>query len=446
MPRSKARLVDRELQEVWKRDDDWTEATTKEERKKRQNRLNQRAYRRRHQETSSTKQKPFRIERFRISEVPRPALTGGEEKNTSMSPPTEGSKRPNTLGASMKEILLSYNLQSSIPQPAQTVSTQTLNTSANPQLSAPLVTNISTGLELGCQSTPTILDSTLARQRAFDSHTTSPGFTVLDGLLPSSKNIAPSAEHFAVDLDEISPPNLSVDIELSQDTSLNLFPLSSDHLLHLIHQNVFRALMTNKSLLTATASLRKVELDIVLPMSQNFCDGVSVIHSKPDKALPQSLEPTVVQMNIAHSSWMNMFPFPKLRDNLIRYERDFDHADLCNDLFGEIFSNQKTLYNSSPETSHSSPLFSSSVSTSETSIVDPWEDLDDEVTTRRKGLIVWGESWDFESWEVTPGFVRKWPWLLRDCEDLIACSNRWRAKRCERPLMYPSSLASPAMA
>jgi hypothetical protein len=305
-------------------------------------------------------------------------------------------------------------------------------------------------LELIGQSSSTVSSSSalfaLTGLCDFDSHTTSPDSTVLDAFLPYSKDIdlAPSAQQFAVNL---SPPDLGEEIEFTQDASPTLFPLSSDHLLHLIHQNVFRALMTNKSLLKATASLRKVELDIILPMSQNFCDGVSVIHSKIDKALPQSLQPTIVQMNIAHSSWMNMFPFPKLRDNLIRYERDFDHADLCNDLFGELFTNG-TAYDSLSPTTHSSPgtQFSPSASTSETHVVDPWEELDDEVTTQRKGLIVWGEPWDTDSWELTPGFVRKWPWLLRDCEDLITCSNRWRAKRCEEPLTYPSSLASPAIA
>ena len=86
MPRAKVGLGANGLQEVWKADDDWTGVTTKEERKKRQNRLNrlnQRAYRRRHteKENNSNKQAPFRVERFRILEVPRPDLTATESKN-----------------------------------------------------------------------------------------------------------------------------------------------------------------------------------------------------------------------------------------------------------------------------------------------------------------------------------------------------------------------------
>jgi Domain of unknown function (DUF3425) len=160
-----------------------------------------------------------------------------------------------------------------------------------------------------------------------------------------------------------------------------------------------------------------------------------VIRSKPGETIPQSLHPTNVQMNIAHSSWMNMFPHPVLRDNLIRYERDFDHGDLCNDIFGELFAN-RTSYSSSSETSSSTPESSTSMS-------DPWGELDDSITSSRRGFIVWGEPWDTESWEITPGFIRKWPWVLKGCEDLIASTNRWRAKRYEEPLTYAFSAASP---
>jgi hypothetical protein len=38
------------------------------------------------------------------------------------------------------------------------------------------------------------------------------------------------------------------------------FPLSSDHLIRLIHQNVFSALMNNKSLLAKTTHLTKPNL------------------------------------------------------------------------------------------------------------------------------------------------------------------------------------------
>ena len=51
-----------------------------------------------------------------------------------------------------------------------------------------------------------------------------------------------------------------------------------------------------------------------------------------------------------------------------------------------------------------------------------------------KGLIIWGEPHDTSSWEVTPGFLAKWPWAMEGCDDLIESSNRWRLMRGEEPM------------
>jgi len=59
----------------------------------------------------------------------------------------------------------------------------------------------------------------------------------------------------------------------------------------------------------------------------------------------------------------------------------------------------------------------------------------DELNVGRRGMIVWGEPWDKNGWELTPSFVRKWPQLLEGCEDLIGSANKWRAKRDEGPLL-----------
>lgn len=158
----------------------------------------------------------------------------------------------------------------------------------------------------------------------------------------------------------------------------NCFPLSSDHLLRLIHFNVFRGLITNKALLSGRTFQVKVELDFVLPESKSLCDGLTIVRSKPGQALPKSLYPTYIQASVAHSSWINMFPFPAIRDNLIRSENDFDHEDLCYDLFGEMF-------------------FSSALESISKEVRAADEELEDDVTARRKGLIVWGEPWDVNS-------------------------------------------------
>lgn len=61
-------------------------------------------------------------------------------------------------------------------------------------------------------------------------------------------------------------------------------------------------------------------------------------------------------------------------------------------------------------------------------------DADDEVTSGRKGLIVWGEPHETQSWEATPGFLAKWAWAVEGCEELVETSNRWRMQRGEEPI------------
>jgi len=121
-----------------------------------------------------------------------------------------------------------------------------------------------------------------------------------------------------------------------------------------------------------------------------------------------------------------MFPFPRFRDNLITWEGIFDAQDLCNDLFGDIFTNVQV---SSPTRSLDSMDSVRIVSDQES------DESVDELNVGRRGMIVWGEPWDKNGWELTPSFVRKWPQLLEGCEDLIGSANQWRAKRDEGPLL-----------
>lgn len=64
---------------------------------------------------------------------------------------------------------------------------------------------------------------------------------------------------------------------------------------------------------------------------------------------------------------------------------------------------------------------------------------EDEITAGRKGLIVWGEPYDRQSWEATPGFLAKWSWAVAGCDDLIESSNRWRLMRGEEPMRLSES-------
>ena len=101
-----------------------------------------------------------------------------------------------------------------------------------------------------------------------------------------------------------------------------------------------------------------------------------------------------------------------MRDALVRAEGLYDDCELCVDLLGSI---------------------------SEPGCEDWESSVDDnqEEDSDRKGLVVWGEPWLIESWEVEEGFVKKWGWMLKDnCQDLLRSTNKWRELRGEEPLRW----------
>jgi hypothetical protein len=224
------------------------------------------------------------------------------------------------------------------------------------------------------------------------------------------------------------------DSELSISTTLTF---SSDHLIHLIQHNVFRALISNKSLLrTATTFLKGTNpLAFGNKSATRLCGGLTVIRPLPDHNIPDSLYPTLLQMNCVHTSWIDMFPFPKFRDNLIKKGVEFIPEEMRQDLFGDIFpdftaqisrGNESALLSTLPST----PAISGASNDREVEIPDDY-------TAERRCLITWGDPWKIESWEVTPGFLKRWGWALEGCDDLIQASNRWRALRSEELIPFP---------
>lgn len=226
------------------------------------------------------------------------------------------------------------------------------------------------------------------------------------------------------------------DVGTTQDGGAHLvFPLSTDHLLHLIQYNVFRAFVSNKKmlkyLLTGWTQACSPDDPTTCPLNGPFRDDTNMYPVNPN--IPPSLAPTHLQQTRIHSLWINFFPFPRMRDNLIRREGTFDQWELLGDLIGELMGIAPT-----------QPRLDGAV----TFTVDnpepvrrrapPAED-DDEVTTSRRGLIVWGEPHEMHNWEATPGFLAKWSWVVDGCIDLVASSNRWRAFRGEEPLLLGST-------
>lgn len=170
------------------------------------------------------------------------------------------------------------------------------------------------------------------------------------------------------------------------------------HLPLLVRYNVATSLAANASLLGIVEEF--YDWEGVSPMNkQGPMLGLTFHDQFSD--WPATLKPTQIQLSIEHHPWIDCFPWPQLRDNMIRaFERPdlCDEEELCHDVC----------------------------------------DLDDQ---RESMLFVWGSPEDPRNWEVSDSFLTKWAWLLHGCGQLLISTNYWRARRAE-PLITPRQFAS----
>ncbi|KAK1446656.1 hypothetical protein CCUS01_12289 [Colletotrichum cuscutae] len=166
--------------------------------------------------------------------------------------------------------------------------------------------------------------------------------------------------------------------------SLNPDPMS-DSLIPLVQFNLFRGLMENMRTLGITMPMI-CDDDCVSPFGSDPMYNVNTAWN-----VPYFLKPTETQLTTIHHPWLDFLPLPRMRDNLIKAGDDWDDEALCLDMVG-----------------------------------------DGDAPSGKGGMILWGEPWDPNSWEVTEDFVEKWRWILEGCEEIIRSSNYWRAKRGEK--------------
>ncbi|RSL68640.1 hypothetical protein CEP54_002741 [Fusarium duplospermum] len=213
------------------------------------------------------------------------------------------------------------------------------------------------------------------------------------------------------------------------------FPLTRDsQLLHVIAFNVSRAILTNYFILS------------VIPLeTTRFCSVCRVFTlpspgAEVEVTLPVSLMPTPLQERIPHPGWVDLFPSPRLRDNLILalQEYDIDEDAFMIDLVGEAFDSlcltsdededQPAVAGSedSDPKRQPAPVVGESDSLITANLANSW--------IGESGIISWSDPWDTDGWEVTESFAKKWGFLLIGCDDVVNAANKWRESRGENPL------------
>ena len=103
---------------------------------------------------------------------------------------------------------------------------------------------------------------------------------------------------------------------------------------------------------------------------------------------------------MAHHPWVDLFPIPNLRDNILRGLESGVIAEekLCSDMMRT-------------------------------------ENSEDAVAP----VVVWGEAWDVTCWEFSTAFFKEWGWLIQDCPEVLEATNVWRGKRGKPKISYASS-------
>jgi hypothetical protein len=158
---------------------------------------------------------------------------------------------------------------------------------------------------------------------------------------------------------------------------------TADHLLTLVKLNVYRALSENMTALGMDMGWMKADVSLHCTLRPIDFEWV----------IPPHLQPTAIQRSVSHHPWLDFFPHPKMRDRLISAGEGLDEEELCLDVMGFWDSNREYA-----------------------------------------GLIVWGQPWMIENWELSEGFIRKWNWTLRDCPELFKSTNYWRSVRGEKKI------------
>ncbi len=129
-----------------------------------------------------------------------------------------------------------------------------------------------------------------------------------------------------------------------------------------------------------------LELACLQGNGQPAQDGFHIV--APICKLPAPLSPTLQQLSIPHKPYVDMIPWPAMRDRVLSSLAAMNELEFVADMSSN-------------------------------------------------DIKVWGSTpWDPFGWEVGPQFAKKW-WFLMD-DGILQSSNFWRAQRGEEPLVLGS--------
>ncbi|KAG5659534.1 hypothetical protein KAF25_002093 [Fusarium avenaceum] len=167
-----------------------------------------------------------------------------------------------------------------------------------------------------------------------------------------------------------------------------------DHLNILIRLNVLNAIMRNAALV-GFAFEGLCCPDLLSPFNEHRPDLPVADPRSPH--YPVWLRPTVLQISVRHHPWIDLIPFPRMRDNILH---EVEAGLLDQKALGiDVLDVQDNSCNPAP-------------------------------------LIVWGDAWDPQSWEASVPFLQKWGGLARNCPELLEATNSWRQKRGETKIAF----------
>ncbi|VUC25155.1 unnamed protein product [Clonostachys rosea] len=172
--------------------------------------------------------------------------------------------------------------------------------------------------------------------------------------------------------------------------------LRTDLLFNLTQFNVMRALFMNMaaigydpSLFTETSG--KVSDTIISPL----CTPGATL---PASLMADHLGPTLLQLTVKHHPWIDLWPFPTMRDNILSCGEEYDDTELCLDLVENYCG-----------------------------------------PSGMSGFRVWGDPWHPRNWEISEEFLIKWGWVVAGCSEMLIATDYWRERRGEQTLFRPST-------